>query len=312
MSEKIVIALGGNAFMEKNGDKDVKEQWRRVYEAAEQLAKIVLRGYKVLITHGNGPQIGNILEWMEALRDKIPPLTMDIANAMTQGWLGYMIQQALGNKLVEHGVQRRIVTIISQVLVDPGDPAFRNPVKYIGPYYSEEEAKRMMAERKWIMKPDPRGGWRRVVASPLPLDIVEIDAVRILLEKNYIVIASGGGGIPVYDENGLLRGVEAVVDKDLAALLLAKGLQADYLMILTDVEGVMLDYGTPRQRLIRRLSIDEAEELYQKGYFPAGSMGPKVLACIEFIRGGGKKAYIGHLHKAIDIIDEKTGTMITP
>ncbi len=310
--ETVVIALGGNAFLQKGQRGYVFEQWGNVKRAVKQIADIIERGYRVVITHGNGPQVGNILEWMESLSQRIPPLTMDIANAMTQGWLGYMIQQALSNELIRRGIRRTVVSVVNRVLVDKEDPAFKNPTKFVGPYYTEEEAKRIAKEKSWIMKPDPRGGWRRVVPSPDPKDNLEVDAIKSLIDAGFIVVASGGGGIPVIVDDGEIRGVEAVIDKDLASEVLATKLRADYLIILTDVEGVMLNFGKPNQKLIRIMTVSEAEKYYNEGHFPPGSMGPKVLACIRFIRHGGKRASIGHLYKALEVLEGKSGTTIVP
>ncbi len=310
--ETVVIALGGNAFLQKGQKGTVEEQWNNVVKAMKQIADIIERGYRVVLTHGNGPQVGNILVWMDLAKDKIPPLSMDIAGAMTQGWLGYMIQQALRNELKRRGLNKVVVSIVNQVLVDKNDPAFQNPTKYVGPYYTEEEAKKIAAEKGWIMKPDPRGGWRRVVPSPDPKDNLEIEAIRTLVNAGFIVVASGGGGIPVIYEDGEIKGVEAVIDKDLAGEVLATKLGADYFIILTDVEGAMINFGKPNQKLLRKITVSEAEKYYKEGHFKPGSMGPKVLACIRFIRHGGKKAAIGHLYRALDILEEKTGTIIVP
>ncbi len=311
--ELVMVALGGNAFLRKGEKGDVEEQWANVTRAARQIVEMISRGYRVVVTHGNGPQVGIVMEWMENMRDKIPPLTMDIATAMTQGWLGYMLQQAIGNEMEKRGMKRRVVALVNQVQVNPEDPAFRNPTKYIGPYYSEEEARILSSVKGWVMRKDPRGGWRRVVPSPDPILNVEVEAVRKLLDEGYVVVASGGGGIPVYrDKEGALSGVEAVIDKDLAGALLAREVGADALIILTDVEGVYLDYGRPGQRLLRELSLNEARKLFETGVFPPGSMGPKVLACIRFLEDGGKVAAIGHLEKAIEIIEGRSGTLIRP
>ena len=308
----VTIALGGNAFLQKGQKGTVEEQWDNVVKAMKQVADIIEKGYKVILTHGNGPQVGNILEWMDALREKIPPLTMDFANAMTQGWIGYMIQQALTNELRRRGVNKHVVTVVNRVLVRKDDPAFQNPTKYVGPYYDEETAKRIAKEKGWAMKPDPRGGWRRVVPSPDPVGNVEIEAIRTLLRNGFIVVASGGGGIPVIKENEEIKGVEAVIDKDLAGERLASLVGADYFVIVTDVEGVYLHFRTPQQKLLRKLTVSEAEKLYKEGHFPPGSMGPKVLAAIRFIKNGGKRAAIGHLYKALDTLEGRAGTTIVP
>ena len=313
-NELLVIALGGNAFLQKGEKGTPEEQWRNVYTAAEQIADLVSQGYKIVLTHGNGPQVGNVLEWMEALKDKIPPLTMDIAGAMTQGWIGYMLQQALQNVLKKRGLDNRyrVITVINQVKVSTDDPAWNNPTKFVGPFYDEEEAKKLQEEKGWIMKKDPRGGFRRVVPSPYPWDNVEKEAIRTLYKNGFIVIASGGGGIPVVEEEGMLKGVEAVIDKDLAGQLLARILGADRFIILTDVEGAYIDYGKPTQKLLKTLTSKEAEELLSKGVFGAGSMGPKIKAAIEFAKHAKKPAYIGHLTKVKEILQEKTGTKIIP
>lgn len=312
MSETIVIALGGNAFLQKGQRGTVEEQWNNVSRAMKQIADIIERGYRVVLTHGNGPQVGNILEWMDSLSHRIPPLTMDFANAMTQGWIGYMIQQALYNELKSRGLDIKVVTIVNQIIVDRDDPAFKNPTKYVGPYYDRESALRISKEKGWVMKPDPRGGWRRVVPSPDPIGNLEIEAIKSLIKNGFIVIASGGGGIPVIIEDGYVKGVEAVIDKDLAGERLASAIKADIFLILTDVEGVYLNFRKENQKLLRVLHVDEAEKYYNEGQFPPGSMGPKVLACIRFIKNGGKFAAIGHLYKALDIIEGRSGTRIIP
>ncbi|MEB3799040.1 MAG: carbamate kinase [Desulfurococcales archaeon] len=310
MAKTLVIALGGNAFLRKGQPKTVDHQWKNVMLAAKQIVDIYMKGYRIVVTHGNGPQVGMIMEWMESLKDRYPPLTMDIATAMTQGWLGYMLMQSIGNELESRGVDRKVVSIVNQVLVDKDDPAFSNPTKFIGGYYSREEAEMLSKEKGWIMKPDPRGGYRRVVPSPTPIRNIEREAITRLLEEEYIVIASGGGGVPVVEENGILRGVEAVIDKDLASSILAQNISADGLVIATDVEGVYLDYGTSKQRIIRRISVDELEKLYEEGLFPPGSMGPKVRACIEFVKRTGKWAVIGSLENLEEAITGDAGTYI--
>jgi carbamate kinase len=310
LAKTLVIALGGNAFLRKGQPKTVDYQWMNVMLAAKQIVDIYMRGYRIVVTHGNGPQVGMILEWMDSLKDRYPPLTMDIATAMTQGWLGYMLMQAIGNELQSQGMERKVISIVNQVLVNKNDPAFRNPTKFIGGYYSKGEAEKLGKEKGWIMKPDPRGGYRRVVPSPMPIRNIEKHAITSLLEKEYIVIASGGGGVPVIEDNNILKGVEAVIDKDLASSILAQNISADGLVIATDVDGVYLDYGTRSQRIIRRISVSELEELYGKGLFPPGSMGPKVRACIEFVKKTGKWAVIGSLERLEATIAGNAGTFI--
>ena len=314
----LVVAFGGNAFQTKGEKGTPEDYWRNAYRSAEFLIKIIEEGYKIAITHGNGPQVGIIAEWMMAgLKLKnLPPMTLDIAGSMTQGWLGYLIQQSLYNKLLEKGLLGKkvkgVVTVVTQVLVDKGDPAFQNPTKYIGPWYEEAEAKKISKELGWVMKPDPRGGWRRVVPSPDPIGPVEIEAIKRLVSEGFIVIASGGGGIPVVKEDGVLKGVEAVIDKDLAGERLATALGASTFLILTDVEKVYLNYGMPDQKPIDTMTVSEAKKYLEEGHFKPGSMGPKILASIRFIENGGKVAIIGHLKKAYEALKGVSGTRIVP
>jgi len=314
----LVVAFGGNAFQTKGEKGTPEDYWRNAYRSAEFLIKIIEEGYKIAITHGNGPQVGIIAEWMMAgLKLKnLPPMTLDIAGSMTQGWLGYLIQQSLYNKLLEKGLLGKkvkgVVTVVTQVLVDKGDPAFQNPTKYIGPWYEEAEAKKISKELGWVMKPDPRGGWRRVVPSPDPIGPIEIEAIKRLVREGFIVIASGGGGIPVVKEDGVLKGVEAVIDKDLAGERLATALGASTFLILTDVEKVYLNYGMPDQKPIDTMTVSEAKKYLEEGHFKPGSMGPKILASIRFIENGGKVAIIGHLKKAYEALKGVSGTRIVP
>jgi len=319
VNELIVVALGGNAFQTKSDKGTSEEYWKNAYKSAEFITHIVKEGYRVVITHGNGPQVGIIDEWMMAgmITRNLPIMTLDIAGAMSQGWLGYLLQQSIYNKLVEEKllgkIVKGVVTIITQTIIDQNDPAFNNPTKYIGPWYSEKELHELTTKFKWIMKPDPRGGWRRVVPSPDPRGHVEIDVIRKLVEENYIVIASGGGGIPVYvDENGILHGVEAVIDKDLAGERLASAIRADVLMILTDVDRVYLNYGKENQKPLIKVTLSEIKKYYDEGHFSPGSMGPKVLAAIRFIENGGKRAIIAHLYEAYNALKGSAGTHILP
>jgi len=313
LGEVVVLALGGNAILRKGDRGDVDEMWRNVYSAAKSIVEIYSRGYRVVVTHGNGPQVGAVLEWFECAKDRIPPLTVDIANAMTQGWIGYMIQQAVGNIMAERGYPRRVVALINQVLVSEADRAFRDPEKLVGPYYSYEEALKISVERGWTFKQDPRGGWRRAIPSPEPLDNLEVEAVSALLEQGYIVIASGGGGIPVaISARGGVKGVEAVVDKDLASSLLAIKLRASRLIILTDVDYVYMDYGKPTARPLMRLRAREALEIVEKGLLPKGSMAPKVKAAALFTEAVKKPSAIGHLDMALEVFEGRSGTIIEP
>ncbi|MEM2025598.1 MAG: carbamate kinase, partial [Desulfurococcaceae archaeon] len=312
----IVIALGGNAFQSKSDKGTVEEYWKNAYSAADVIVKLVEDGYRVAVTHGNGPQVGVIAELI-ALGERykgLPPMSLDIAGAMSQGWLGYILQQAIYNKLYEKklipSVIKGVVTVITQTVVRGDDPDFKNPSKFIGPWYNEEEVKRLTEEHGWFFRPDPRGGYRRVVPSPDPIIQVEIDAIKTLLNNNYVIIADGGGGIPVVRENGKLAGIEGVVDKDLGAERMATALGADVLLILTDVDHAYVDYGTSRAKALRELTLSEAIKYYSEGHFKPGSMGPKILAAIRFIQNGGKLAIIGNLRNAQEAIRGELGTWI--
>ncbi len=305
-----VIALGGNALLKKGEKGAPSEQWNNVKIAARHIAKILVKDQtNLVITHGNGPQVGYLLEAFDALSKNRPMQSLDLAVAMTQGWIGFMIQNALHLELSKHRLNRKITTIITRVKVDRNDPAFSNPTKFVGRYYTEEEAKKLAKEKGWIMRKDPRGGWRRVVPSPNPVTVLEKDVIKTLALSGAIPIAVGGGGIPV-DER--LTPVEAVIDKDLASSLLAREIGADKLIILTDVPGIALDYGKPSQKWIHEISVDELERLYKEGIFPAGSMGPKVKAVIEFVKNTGNPAAIGALEEALDVYMMRKGTIIKP
>ncbi|MEM4756637.1 MAG: carbamate kinase [Desulfurococcaceae archaeon] len=315
----IVIALGGNAFQSKEDRGLPNDYWRNAEKTANLVAELVKERYRVIVTHGNGPQVGIIEEWMVlGLKQRnIPPMTLDIAGAMTQGWLGYILQQSIHNKLREKGllpnVVKGVVTIITQTLVDINDIAFKNPSKYIGSWYEREEAEIMSKELGWVFKEDPRGGYRRVVPSPEPIELVEINAIKTLLDNGFIVIASGGGGIPVYiNETGGLKGVEAVIDKDLSAERLATALKADLLLILTDIESVYLNYGKPDAKPINTMTVEDALKYYNEGHFKPGSMGPKIMAAIRFAKNSGKIAIIAHLNKALEALRGLSGTRIIP
>ncbi|AEH24477.1 carbamate kinase [Pyrococcus yayanosii] len=310
--KRVVIALGGNALQQRGQKGSHEEMMANVMKTAKQIADIIEKGYDVVITHGNGPQVGALLLHMDAGQQLhgIPAQPMDVAGAMTQGWIGYLIQQALGNELRGRGIEKPIATIVTQTLVDRNDPAFKNPTKPVGPFYDEATAKRLAQEKGWVVKEDAGRGWRRVVPSPDPKRIVEAPIIRDLVEKGFIVIASGGGGVPVIEEDGKLRGVEAVIDKDLAGERLAEEVGADIFMILTDVNGAALYYGTERERWLGKVTVEELRRYYEEGHFKAGSMGPKVLAAIRFVEWGGERAVIAHLEKAVEALEGKTGTQV--
>ncbi|MEZ0290090.1 MAG: carbamate kinase [Sulfolobales archaeon] len=313
----IVIALGGNAFQSKGDKGSPEDYWRNAYAAARVVARVVGEGFRVVVTHGNGPQVGVISEWIESLREKYPPQTLDIAGAMSQGWLGYLLANAIHNVLIEEGLTgfvRGVVALINRVVVKREDPAWRDPTKFVGGwYFDESEIRKLESERKWVFKRDPRGGWRRVVPSPEPVRNVESEAIKTLLRERWIVIASGGGGVPVVEESdGRLTGVEAVIDKDLAGEILATELGAGHFIVLTDVDGVYLNYDRENRVRLERVSLREIERYYEERHFPPGSMGPKVLACIRFLRRGGLRAAIGHLYEGYEVVRGVRGTQIHP
>lgn len=308
MSKRVVVALGGNAILQPKQEGTAEVQFENVISTCVQLADLIKAGYQLVITHGNGPQVGNILLQNEEAKDKIPPMPLDICGSQTQGFIGYMIQQAMNNLLP----QRNVGTILTQVLVDAGDGAFQNPTKPIGPFYTKEQAEQLIAQKGYTMVEDSGRGWRRVVPSPDPKAIIEKELIQALLERDAIVIAAGGGGIPVIkDSQGKLRGIEAVIDKDLAGARLAGDVDADILLILTDVEAVAVNWGKPDQRFLHRLSLQEAGEFMAQGQFKAGSMGPKVEAAIRFVEQGGEKAIIVSLNKAAAALDGHAGTIIS-
>jgi len=269
-------------------------------------------GYEVIITHGNGPQVGAILLQNEEASRVVPAMPLDICGAESQGLIGYMIQQSLQNLLQEQGIKVPVATVVTQVLVDEKDPAFENPTKPVGPFYDEEEARRLAMERGFTVIEDSGRGWRRVVPSPDPKGVVEEDTIKLLVESGAIVIASGGGGIPVVKRGGKLVGVEAVIDKDLAGERLATAVKANILLILTDVNGVALNYGTAEERLLGSMTTSEARQYLAEGHFAAGSMGPKVLAAIRFLENGGESCVIASLERAWEALQREAGTKITP
>jgi len=283
-------------------------------EAAELMVNVVKKGYELILVHGNGPQVGNLLIQMEAAADRIPPYSLDICDAMTEGSMGFMLERALVNELRRHSIDKDVASLVTQVVVDKDDPAFAKPTKPVGPFYSEARARELMAEAKWTMIEDAGRGWRKVVASPRPIDVVPKWVIRDLVQAGRIVIAAGGGGIPVIiNGRGLFEGVEAVIDKDYAASLLAREVKVDLFVILTAIERVYLDYGKPTQREARVLTVDEARKHLADGQFPPGSMGPKIRAAVEYIEAGGREVLIttaGHLRAAL--INRSGTRIVTP
>ncbi len=309
---KLVIALGGNALQTKNSAPTAEAQLEVVKQTCEYIAELSASGYELAIVHGNGPQVGRILLSSETAKDVVPPMPFDVCGAMSQGYIGYHIQQALRYALARRNLNVPVVSLITQMVVEKADPAFQNPTKPIGAFYTREEAEKLAAEKGYDMKEDAGRGWRRVVASPLPRRIVEIEDVKRLWEHT-IVITCGGGGIPVVENpDGTLEGVAAVIDKDFAAELLAEQVDADALMILTEVEKVAINWGKPNQESLDHMSLAEAARYCEEGHFAPGSMLPKVQAAMKFVRTNpGKKAIITSLDKAIEALEGKTGTVIS-
>ena len=308
-----VIALGGNAILQPGQKGTFEEQMANVRVTCEQFVQMVLSGqYKIIITHGNGPQVGNILLQNEVGKDVAAPMPLDVCGAESQGLIGYMIQQTLHNLLAEHGrPDIPIATVVTQVVVNQNDPAFRDPTKPVGPFYEEAQARQLAEKKGYHIREDAGRGWRRVVPSPDPIEIFEKDAIRQLIDARTIVIASGGGGIPVIKKDGHLIGVEAVIDKDLAGQRLAADVDAKIFLILTDVEQVMLNYNTPQQKGLARVALEEIKRYDVEGHFAKGSMAPKVRAAIRFIEAGGERAIIASLDHAMDALEGKAGTTIT-
>lgn len=296
MKKLAVVAFGGNALLRGNEIGTIQQQEKNTYETCLNLLELLADDYNIVITHGNGPQVGNILLRNEAGYNqyKIPKMPLDICVADSQGGIGYMIERQMINLLAANKIRKNVVTLVTQVLVDDKDPAFQSPTKPVGAFYLKEEAELLARANNWIFKEDARKrGWRRVVASPKPKDILNKKIVRDLVKKGNIVIASGGGGIPVYrDKNKLLQGVDAVIDKDSASALLAREIGADAFFILTDVPKVYINFNKPNQQALDVVNVDDAQKYFDAGEFAAGSMGPKILAAIDFVRNGGKETII--------------------
>lgn len=309
---RIVVALGGNA-LSLDGKATAAAQQQVADQTAGLLARLVQAGHELAVVHGNGPQIGNIILHEEAINtEKTPTMPVDTCGAMSQGQIGYWLQNAFFNNFQALGINKPVAAMVTQVLVDPNDPAFSNPTKPIGPFYSEEEAKKLAAERGFAVKEDAGRGWRKVVPSPKPIDIVEADLVKMALDNQAILIAAGGGGIPVYYQDDKLVGIEAVIDKDFAAAKLAEIIEADVLLILTAVDTVKINYGQPDEQPINQMTLDQARQYIADGQFAPGSMLPKVEASIKFVStGGGRRAIITSPEQALDAINGQTGTVLT-
>ncbi|HID25825.1 MAG TPA: carbamate kinase [Thermoplasmata archaeon] len=310
MNKRVVVALGGNALIKPGQKGTIYEQFANTRATVASVVKMIQNKWEVVLTHGNGPQVGAILLQNEAGRKFVPPMPLGICVAESQGLIGYMIQQCLSNALRKAGLKKDVVTVITQVLVDKNDPAFTNPTKPIGPYYSDTQAFKLLKDGYQMMK--QKQGWRIVVPSPDPKSIVEADIIRKLVENDVVVIAAGGGGLPVIEREGWgLDGREAVVDKDLAAERLGEAVNADTLLILTDVPCVYLYYGARDQKPLTNVGVDEIRKYYEDGHFPPGSMGPKVLAAMRFLEAGGKRVIIADIDHGWEALNEKIGTIIT-
>jgi carbamate kinase len=308
-----VVALGGNAILRSKELSSYEEQFENVRRTCGQIVELIAEGYQPIFTHGNGPQVGNLLIQNEAAARLVPTVPLDVCGAETQGQIGYMIQQALRNEMTARGFSRPVASVVTQVLVDADDPAFATPTKPVGPFLPREVAEQRTRDKgeTWAMI-DSRG-WRKLVPSPQPIGIIEVDTIRALLGAGAVVIACGGGGVPVLQRpDGRLQGVEAVVDKDLAAARLALELRAGSLLILTDVPGVAIDYGKPTQRFVRRMALTDFENLLIHEPFSAGSMGPKVRAAYRFVHDGGGRATICALDDARLGVRGEAGTVIVP
>jgi carbamate kinase len=307
----VVAALGGNASYPPHIRGTAQEQIDIINGLTERLFEIVQSGYRLVLTHGNGPVVGNILFRMARTATELPPMPMDVCVAHSQGGMGYMFQQCFANTLLRHGVDRQVVSLVSQVEVDPTDTAFENPTKPVGKFFSEAVAADMAEQTGWTFGEDAGRGYRRLVASPRPRHILELATIRILLDAGVVPIAAGGGGIPVVRRpDGEYEGVAAVIDKDLTSALLAAQLGADTLLLLTGVERVAVDFGTPQQRFLDRLTAAEARELAAQGQFPPGSMGPKIQAALDYLEAGGKRVVITSLERAFEAIEGRAGTCI--
>ena len=313
MTKTAVLALGGNAIIKAGEEGSISQQFANTRDSLGGIVELIRQGYKLAITHGNGPQVGNLLRQQEAgEKEGIAPLPLGVLNAATEGSMGYMIEQSLQNKLHLSGIDKDVITIISQVVVDRDDPSMLNPTKYVGStYYTAQQAEELKNTLGWTLKEDAGKGYRRVVPSPLPQRIVPAHTVKELVQRGEIVIAVGGGGIPVYvQDDGTYEGVDAVIDKDFASALLAVNIDADLFVILTGVDKVSVDYGKPSQRDLDMMSMEEASRYYQESQFPAGSMGPKIKAAIDFLERGGKEVLITSIDRIVDAFAGKTGTRI--
>jgi carbamate kinase len=307
---KVVLAIGGNAIIKEGQKGTIEEQRENLVESSKPVLDLMEQGHTVVITHGNGPQVGNTLIRGEMAKSVIPEYPLDVYGAETQGNLGYLIQQIFKNEMTSRNINKTIATVVTQSVVSKEDPAFENPTKPIGPFYSKEDMEKIVAESNLTFVEDAGRGYRRVVASPKPVRIVEKEAIETLLNNGISVVSTGGGGIPVIENEGKIEGIEAVIDKDFASALLAADINADFLFILTGVEQVAINFGKPDQQNLLEMTIDDALRYLDEGQFPKGSMGPKIEAAILFLQKGGKNVIITSMDKLQDALEGKTGTRI--
>lgn len=311
--QRLIVAIGGNATHPEDITGTSEEQVLVAAQTADALLGLMQKVETLVITHGNGPVVGKIMMRQMLTMDRIPPMSMDICVAHSQGGIGYLLMQAMENALRKAGSDRHVAALLTQVEVDPDDPAFHNPTKFVGPFFSESEAGRIEKELGWMMREDSGRGWRHIVPSPKPKHICDISLIDDISRRGSVVIAGGGGGVPVVrDENGLRKGVAAVIDKDLTSALLGNVLGLDELLIVTAVERVAINYGKPDQKDLAEIRLADLKKLHAEGHFPAGSMGPKIDAAIRFIEGGGKRAIIGHMKNAIPALLGESGTHVIP
>lgn len=313
-SQKIksaVVAFGGNALMGEDGRSSYTEQMVKTEIMCRKLLSLLNMGYRIMITHGNGPQVGNFLMQQECLAENVPPMPLDACSAMTQGQIGYMIEQKLRNTFAENDIDKPIIVFITQVVVSADDPAFQNPTKFIGPFFNKEQSDILSRDEGWIMREDSGRGYRRIVPSPKPIDIIEKHEIAEMADKDFVVVACGGGGIPVLrDDNNNLSGVAAVIDKDFAAEKIGNFIGAELLLLITPVDRVAINFGTPEQKNLSRMTLEEAERYFAEGHFAPGSMGPKIEAAINFLRSGGKRTIITSLDCIESAIKGEAGTEI--
>lgn len=305
----IVAALGGNAIIKEGEQGTFAQQFQNTYESMGYIAHLIRAGHQIVLTHGNGPQVGFIMIQVEAASGKVPTAPLHVDVAQSQGSMGYMIAQSLTNQLQEHGIDISVAAVVTQVLVNRYDPAMTHPTKPVGAFYTRERAAELERLGHTVVEDSGRG-WRRVVPSPRPIRIIETDIIKELVQTGTIVVACGGGGIPVVDENGALKGVDAVIDKDLASSLLAVELKAEVIMFLTTVDRVALNYNTPQQVELERLSLAEARQYLNAGQFPPGSMGPKIEAAVEFVERGGERAVVCRSKDIVEALAGRAGTVI--